>query len=60
VQFHPSKQAISQQITDVQTLRAAWIEVDRAQNPVVATSARSNPSRDAGSETAPARVDWKG
>ncbi len=60
VQFHPSKRAITQQITDVQTLRAAWIEVDRAQNPVVATSARSNPSRDAGSETAPARVDWKG
>ena len=60
VQFHPSKQAITQQITDVQALRAAWIEVDHAQNPVVTTSARSIPSRDAESETAPARVDWKG
>ncbi len=60
VQFYPSKQAMSQQITDVQALRAAWIEVDRAQNLVLTTSTRSTPSRDAGSETGSARIDWKG
>jgi flagellar protein FliS len=60
VQFDPSKQAITQQITDVQALREAWIEVDRAQNPVVMPSNRSIPARDAEPESGPARVDWKG
>jgi len=60
VQFNPSKQAISQQITDVQALREAWIEVDRAENPVSTKSPRSIPSRDAASEPGPARIDWKG
>ena len=60
VQFHPSKLAISQQITDVQALRAAWIEVDHAENLVVTTSTRTVFSQSAGSETGPARIDWKG
>ena len=60
VQFYPSKRAMGQQITDVQALRAAWIEVDRAQNPVVTASSRSLPSREAGSESGSARIDWKG
>ena len=60
VQFHPSKLAICQQITDVQALRAAWIEVDHAENLVVTTSTRTVFSQSAGSETGPARIDWKG
>jgi flagellar protein FliS len=60
VQFHPSKPGLCQQITDLLTLREAWIEVERAEKALVATSARAVPSRAAGSESAPARVDWKG
>ncbi len=33
VQFHPSQRAVSQLITDLLTLREAWIKVEQAESP---------------------------
>jgi flagellar secretion chaperone FliS len=44
VQFHPSKRGVTQVITDLLAVRAAWIEVERAENPTVATAERTVPS----------------
>lgn len=46
VQFHPSKRAVAQLITDLLVLREAWIEVERAEYPTVAGS--QNESRPGG------------
>jgi flagellar protein FliS len=58
VQFSPSIASIRQQITDVQALREAWIEVERAEKS--ATPPPSPPSHVAGSHPGTSRVDWKG
>lgn len=60
VQFYPTQQGIRQQITDVQALREAWIEVERAEKSAVTTAAKAPSSRTNGSETRPGRVDWEG
>ncbi|HWZ83277.1 MAG TPA: flagellar export chaperone FliS [Terriglobales bacterium] len=58
VQFSPSTAGIRQQITDVQALREAWIEVECAEKS--ATPPPSPPSHTAGSGSSASRVDWKG
>ena len=58
VQFFPSKAGIQRLITDLLAVREAWIEVERAESPLVATAARAVPSGAADSD--PARVDWEG
>lgn len=59
VQFHPSKSGICQQITDLLTLREAWVEVEQAEKPLAANAAKTvfsdGPGRDSNSD----RVDWK-
>src|SRR5580704_10080967 len=40
VQFHPSKGAVTQVITDLLAVRGAWIQVERAENPSVTSAAR--------------------
>jgi flagellar secretion chaperone FliS len=60
IQFHPSKLALRQQITDLLAVREAWIEVERVTRPLSTTSARTASSPAAGSEPAPVRVDWEG
>ena len=60
VQFRPTRQGMQQQITDVQALREAWIEVESAEKPVgIAPASRSVPAADSGSE-ARSRVNWEG
>lgn len=60
VQFHPTQQGIRQQITDVQALREAWIEVDRAEKPGNAASAsRATSAAEPGFEARP-RGNWEG
>ena len=58
VQFFPSKAGIQQLITDVLAVREAWIEVERAESPSVATAARAVPSGAADSD--PVCVDCEG
>ena len=60
VQFHPSRHGIRQQITDVQALREAWIEVERAEQSMVTTATKTASSLTPGSETSSGRVDWEG
>ena len=58
VQFSPSNEGIRQQITDVQTVREAWIEVERAAAPTVLSP--PIPRHGDGSDSATGRVDLKG
>lgn len=60
LQFHPSIHGVRQQITDVQALREAWVEVERRESS--SQRASTNPPASPAPETAPlsARVDWKG
>lgn len=58
VQFFPSKAGLTQQITDVLAVREAWIQVERAENPLAATAPL--PSSADSSEPDGVRVDWKG
>jgi flagellar protein FliS len=64
VQFHPSQTGICQQITDLVEVREAWTEVERAEQPLVATAVTTTPSAvpsgAASSESDPVRVTWKG
>ncbi len=67
VQFHPSKHALAQLITDLLAVREAWIEVERAEkpsltSPAVTAAAGATPSAAAGreSESDPVRPDWQG
>ncbi len=67
VQFQPSKQALTQQITDLLAVREAWIAVERAENPSVgnasmptaATGASFDPDG-VDSDLHSGRMDWKG
>ena len=68
VQFCPSKAGICQLITDVLSVREAWIEVERAERSLTTaagTAAVATPSGmfrpgAAGPESDPVRMDWKG
>lgn len=60
VQFSPSPAGFTQQITDLLAVREAWIEVERAENPLATTAAAPAPSIAGGSEPDAMRVDWKG
>jgi flagellar protein FliS len=65
VQFYPSLHGIRQQITDVQALREAWIEVERAERSGQHTAAKAaaaaeSPSSSQIAGTAPRRLDWEG
>jgi flagellar protein FliS len=60
VQFFPSKAGLRQLITDVMAVREAWIEVERAERPLVTTAANRVPPGGADSEPDPVRADWKG
>lgn len=60
IQFHPSKRALTQQITDLLALREAWIAVDRLENSSDRPAAVIFPSGGADSGPVSASVDWKG
>lgn len=60
IQFFPSKVGIRQLITDLLTVREAWIEVERAEGPLVTTAARAVSSGAADPDCDPVRLDWKG
>jgi flagellar secretion chaperone FliS len=62
VQFFPSKAGIRQLVTDVLAAREAWIEVERAEKPLVAAAAAASGASAgaAGSQPDPPRRDWKG
>jgi len=60
VQFHPSKQAAAQLITDLLAVREAWIEVERAEIPSATTSARVFLSNAADPDPNAAHMDWNG
>jgi flagellar secretion chaperone FliS len=59
-QFFPSEAGLSQLIVDVLAVREAWIEVDRAEQPLATSAAATVPSSAGGSESEAVRVDWKG
>jgi flagellar protein FliS len=62
VQFHPSKPALTQQITDLLAVREAWIEVERKERMPNATGAegRAVSAFGAGETSTPRRMDRKG
>lgn len=63
VQFHPSKLGFDHLITDLLTVREAWIEVDRAEKAKAAAApARTKvfPSDRAEPESDHAHRDWRG
>lgn len=62
VQFYPSKRGIAQLITDLLVVRKAWVEVGRAENPSVASTAGMVPSRaaDPEPESDHVRMNWQG
>jgi flagellar protein FliS len=66
VQFHPSKGAVAQLITDLLAVREAWSEVERAENPSVATAAVAAAAStvpfgaDPDSDSDRAHADWQG
>ncbi|MBI3478508.1 MAG: flagellar export chaperone FliS [Acidobacteria bacterium] len=64
VQFYPSLQGIRQQITDVQVLREAWIEVERSKEPephlATKAAAAGATSSSPAAGTTHRRVDWEG
>jgi flagellar protein FliS len=60
VQFKPTRQGIQQQITDVQALREAWIEVDLAEkSEIAAPASRSTHAAEPKAEDRP-RGNWEG
>jgi flagellar protein FliS len=64
VQFHPSQAGLSQQITDLLTVREAWTDVERAEKSLVATTVTTTsstvPSGAASADSDPVRATWKG
>ncbi|MGA7560806.1 MAG: flagellar export chaperone FliS [Terriglobales bacterium] len=64
VQFHPSKRAAAQVITDLLAVREAWMQVEQAENPSttvadrVVTSGAPDPRFDVAHDFA--GMDWKG
>lgn len=70
VQFHPSKRAVTQAITDLLVVREAWIQVEQAENPSatsmsdaeIVPSAVSVARPDAADDATHniARMDWSG
>ena len=62
VQFHPSKMAVQQLITDVMAVRSSWIEVERIEGGKVGSVevAAETAVAARAPETEHARVDWEG
>jgi flagellar protein FliS len=62
VQFHPTKRAVTQVITDLLAVREAWIQVERTEHPSVEAAARpsSHDGADSEFDSHRARVDWNG
>jgi len=59
-QFQQSKELLAQQITDLLSVREAWIEVDKAENPAPALPADLIAANAADPASDAAHVDWKG
>ena len=64
-QFFPSKRALTQQITDLQLLREAWIQVDQAERPSAAAAENSAPrfrssTANFDSDSDHPHMDWQG
>lgn len=60
VQFFPSKPEILQRIAEVQSLREAWTEVDRAEASLVATAASTSAITRTTSRTASTEMGYSG
>ena len=60
VQFFPSAKGIREHITDVQALRAAWIEVDRAELAASKDESSAASPIPATPGVAAGRIDWEG
>ena len=62
VQFHPSKRAVAQVITDLLAVRESWIQVEHAEHPSAATATHAVPSASAANTQDQDRVhmDWEG
>jgi len=67
VQFHPSKRAVTQVITDLLAVREAWIQVEQAENPTTPAApaaSSSQPFRPSGDDSTAdfprAHMDWQG
>ncbi|HTR26012.1 MAG TPA: flagellar export chaperone FliS [Terriglobales bacterium] len=58
LQFTPSKEGFERQITDLISLREAWLEVERAEAPAGLNP--NPPAYPTGGEPEAAGVDWKG
>jgi len=59
-QFAQSKSILQQQITDLLTVREAWVEVEHAEKRNSTSAADYAAANTVDSEPAPARVEWKG
>jgi flagellar protein FliS len=62
VQFFPSQRGVAQLITDLLTVREAWVTVGRAESPSVAaaTGRPTSPAADPESEGDHVRMNWQG
>ncbi|MGA2001845.1 MAG: flagellar export chaperone FliS [Terriglobales bacterium] len=60
VQFRPSKAGIRQLITDVLAVRAAWIEVERAEKQKVSALGEAPATVSAAPDPDRPRLNWKG
>jgi flagellar secretion chaperone FliS len=60
IQFRPSKNAMRQQITDLLTVREAWIEVERSEKLAAVSPHETAPAGGTASQSTVARMNWKG
>jgi len=59
-QMLASKEMLVQQITDLLTVRDAWLEVERTEHPAATGRVEAAAATAATSDSAPARANWKG
>lgn len=59
-QTRQSKEMLSQQITDLLTVRGAWLEVERVEHALAAKAPGLAPANTTASDPGRERVDWKG
>lgn len=59
-QFQVSAEILSRRIDDLLTVRAAWQQVERAENSAAAGSVEAMAAGTAPADSAPVRADWKG
>jgi flagellar secretion chaperone FliS len=60
LQFHPTQASVTQLITDLLTVRSAWIEVERSENSKPSSTLPTVQPPTSGLEPAISRLDWKG